>query len=218
MDIMRRTEDIAVTHVSSQEKTMYTHCEYLSLPDADVRYYPCFFDPKTSDRYFETILRETAWEQRVLQVYGQRRPEPRLTAWYGDEGAVYSYSGTTRHPKPWTLLLCEIKQRVEETAGVRYNSLLLNQYRDGSDSVGWHSDAESSLGRNPSIASVSFGAVRSFHLRHRQDKQLWHKMHLEHGSLLVMQGPTQHYWQHQVPKTSSAVWPRINLTFRVIMQ
>jgi len=191
--------------------------ELLPLRDADIRYYPCFFDQETAERYFQALLRETAWEQRTLFVFGKHRLEPRLTAWYGDEGASYSYSGTTRHPKPWTPLLREIKQRVENAAGVCYNSLLLNQYRDGNDSVSWHSDDEESLGHNPSIASVSFGVMRSFHLRHRQDKQLRHKIDLEHGSLLVMQGPTQHYWHHQVPKTSRAVGQRINLTFRVIV-
>jgi alkylated DNA repair dioxygenase AlkB len=148
----------------------------------------------------------------------QPQSRSELTAWYGDEGATYSYSGTTRYPKPWIQLLLEIKQRVEQAAGVRYNSLLINQYRDGTDSVSWHSDDESDLGRNPSIASVSFGAVRSFHLRHRQDKHLGHKLDLGHGSLLLMQGPTQHYWHHQVPKTSRVVGPRINLTFRSVSE
>ena len=192
--------------------------EPLSLQDADIRYYRYFFKPETAERYFQTLLCEVAWEQRMLLVYGKRHPEPRLTAWYGDEGVTYSYSGTTRYPKPWTPLLLEIKQRVEQAAGMHYNSLLLNQYRDGKDSVSWHSDDESGLGINPSIASVSFGAVRSFHLRHRQDKQLRHKIDLAHGSLLLMQGLTQHYWHHQVPKTSRAVGPRVNLTFRFVTE
>ena len=193
------------------------HYELIQLPDADIRYYPYFFEQETADRYFQTLLTETTWEQCTLFVFGKERLEPRLTAWYGDEGASYSYSGTTRHPKPWTPLMLEIKQRVENVAGVRYNSLLLNQYRDGDDSVSWHSDDEYGLGHNPSIASVSLGAIRSFHLRHRQEKQWHHKMDLEHGSLLLMQGPTQHYWHHQVPKTSRAIGARINLTFRTIV-
>jgi alkylated DNA repair dioxygenase AlkB len=192
--------------------------ERLPLQDADIRYYHCFIEPETAAQYFQTLLREVAFEQRVLLVYGKRHPEPRLTAWYGDEGATYSYSGTTRYPKPWIPLLLEIKQRVEQEAGVRYNSLLINQYRDGKDSVSWHSDDESGLGRNPSIASVSFGAVRSFHLWHRQHKHLRHKLDLEHGSLLLMQGSTQHYWHHQVPKTSRVVGPRVNLTFRFVTE
>lgn len=195
-----------------------TPYELLPLRDADIRYSLCFFEQETADRYFQALLTETAWEQRVLLIYGKRRSEPRLTAWYGDEGAQYSYSGTTRHPKAWTPLLREIKQSVEHAAGVRYNSLLLNHYRDGKDSVSWHSDDEAGLGHNPSIASVSFGAVRSFHLRHRQDKHLRYQIDLAHGSLLVMQGSTQHYWHHQVPKTGRAVGPRINLTFRFIVE
>jgi alkylated DNA repair dioxygenase AlkB len=192
--------------------------ERLPLQDADIRYYANFFDPETAARYFQTLLCEAAWEQRTLLVYGKRHPEPRLTAWYGDEGATYSYSGTTRYPKPWTPLLLEIRERVEQAADVRYNSLLVNQYRDGKDSVSWHSDDESGLGHNPSIASVSFGAIRAFQLRHRQDKHLRHTIDLAPGSLLVMQGPTQHYWHHQVPKTSRLVGPRINLTFRAVTQ
>ena len=195
----------------------YVPCEFLPLPDADIVYYQRFFAPETVERYFQTLLSEVDWEQRMLLVYGKRHPEPRLTAWYGDEGATYSYSGTTRYPKPWTPLLREIKQAVEHAAGVCYNSLLLNLYRDGKDSVSWHSDEEEGLGRNPSIASVSFGAVRSFQLRHRQDKRLRHSMALAPGSLLLMQGPTQHYWHHQVPKTTRAVGRRINLTFRLIV-
>jgi alkylated DNA repair dioxygenase AlkB len=155
--------------VNTGTEARSNHYELLPLRDANIRYYPCFFDEETAERYLRTLLREVAWEQRTLFIFGKRHLEPRLTAWYGDEGAQYSYSGTTRHPKPWTPLLLEIKKRVEQAAGVRYNSLLLNQYRDGKDSVSWHSDAEESLGHNPSIASVSFGAVRSFHLRHRQN-------------------------------------------------
>jgi alkylated DNA repair dioxygenase AlkB len=192
--------------------------ERLPLQDADILYYRCFFAPETAERYFQTLLCEAAWEKRMLLVYGTRHPEPRLTAWYGNEGAQYSYSGTTRLPNPWTPLLLEIKQRVEHAAGVCYNSLLLNQYRDGKDSVSWHSDDKPSLGLNPSIASVSFGAVRSFHLRHRRDKHVRHTMDLAPGSLLLMQGPTQHFWHHQVPKTSRAVGPRINLTFRSVTE
>jgi alkylated DNA repair dioxygenase AlkB len=189
----------------------------IPLRDADIHYYPCFFAQKTADWYFQTLQSEVPWERRELFFFGKRHLEPRLTAWYGDEGAQYSYSGTTRDPKPWTPPLREIKQAVEQVAGVWYNSLLVNLYRDGKDSVSWHSDDEAGLGRNPSIASVSFGAVRSFQLRHRQDKHLRHTIDLAHGSLLVMAGPTQHYWRHQVPKTSRVVEPRINLTFRRIV-
>jgi alkylated DNA repair dioxygenase AlkB len=195
----------------------HTDYERIPLRDADIRYYPCFFAQEIAERYFQMLLAETAWEQRTLVVFGKQHLEPRLTAWYGDEGASFSYSGTTRHPNPWTQLLREIKQCVEHAAGVCYNSVLINQYRNGNDSVSWHSDDESSLGHNPSIASVSLGAVRSFHLRHRQDKQFRHTLDLAHGSLLVMQGPTQHYWHHQVPKIRRAVGPRINLTFRIIV-
>jgi alkylated DNA repair dioxygenase AlkB len=120
-------------------------------------------------------------------------------------------------PHVFTHALLEIKEQVEKVALVKFTSCLLNYYRDGKDSNGWHSDDEKELGKNPVIASVSLGAPRMFHFRNKKDKTLKHKLPLEHGSLLLMQGTTQHYWQHQLPKTAKNVGGRINLTFRVII-
>lgn len=188
-----------------------------SLPDADITYYPEFFPPAESDHLFSELLNNTRWGQGRIRLYGKFYPEPRLTAWHGDEGMIYSYSGLTLHPLPWTETLLEIKARVDAAAGVEFNSVLLNLYRDGRDSNGWHQDNEPELGRNPVIASVSFGATRRFQMRHKLRKDLPRlDVDLDHGSLLLMSGPTQHFWQHQIPKTSKPIGQRINLTFRVI--
>lgn len=191
--------------------------ESLALPDAEVILYEAFFTPAESEQLFAQLLTTTQWEQSHLKIYGKEIAEPRLTAWYGDAGKSYSYSGITRQPLPWTIALAQIKERVESVAQTTFNSVLLNLYRDGRDSIGWHQDKEPELGQNPVIASVSFGATRRFRLRHKRRKDLpLVELDLTHGSLLLMRGTTQHFWQHQIPKTAEPVGPRINLTFRVI--
>jgi len=138
-----------------------------------------------------------------------------LTAWYGDNDKPYSFSGITLNAKSWTTELLEIKNKIETRFNVKFNSVLLNLYRNGQDSISWHSDAEKELGINPVIASLNFGATRKFQLRHIQTKQKI-EIELTHGSLLIMQGELQHFWQHQVPKTNLPVGERINLTYRLI--
>ena len=186
------------------------------LPDAVVTLFPAFFDAAESDAYFAALRHATAWGQGRLTLWGKTHDEPRLTAWYGDAGKSYSYSGIVLHPQPWTPLLNEIRACVNEAAQTEFNSVLLNLYRDGRDSNGWHQDNEPALGVNPVIASVSFGAVRRFQMRHKIRKDLKLNLDLPHGSLLLMAGATQHTWQHQIPKTAKPVGERINLTFRVI--
>lgn len=149
-------------------------------------------------------------------MYGRTVPIPRLTAWHGDDGKSYTYSGITMHPEPWTMPLLGVKAAVEAEVGEDFNGVLLNFYRGGSDSMAWHSDDEVELGSEPIIASVSFGATRKLQLRHKSRPDLRGEMELTDGSLLVMRGSTQTYWQHQVPKTSRPVGARINLTFRRI--
>lgn len=188
-----------------------------SLPDADVRLFANFYDSATATALFDELLSQTPWAQRHVKVYGQLHPEPRLTAWYGDGGKGYSYSSLTLEPLPWTPTLLQIKTRIDAVAGVNFNSVLLNLYRDGRDSNGWHQDNEPELGHNPVIASLSLGAVRRFQLRHKFRKDVPKlELDLPHGSLLVMAGPTQYFWQHQIPKTAKPVVARINLTFRII--
>jgi alkylated DNA repair dioxygenase AlkB len=191
--------------------------EPVVLENAEVELFHKAFTPRESDAFLAALLNDTQWGQGQIKLYGRLYAEPRLTAWHGDEGKRYSYSGITRSPLPWTPMLRAIKARVDAAANVEFNSVLLNLYRDGRDSNGWHQDNEPELGRNPVIASVSFGATRRFQMRHKFRKDLPKvEITLEHGSLLLMTGTTQHFWQHQIPKTAKPVGPRINLTFRVI--
>lgn len=188
----------------------------LGLPDADISYFSSFTKKEKADYYFEKFLKEIPWQQDAITVFGKTYDQPRLTALFGNNGKAYSYSNITMHPHQFNKELLEIKKSVEAIAKVNFTTCLLNYYRDGKDSNGWHSDDEKELGKNPVIASVSLGHERFFHLRHKQDKTLKQKLLLEHGSLLLMQGKTQHHWQHQLPKTAKNIGPRINLTFRVI--
>lgn len=154
------------------------------------------------------------WQQREIQIRGQRIAEPRLTHWCGDPGARYRYSGRTNEPAPWPSSLLGVKERLQRELGRPFNSCLLNLYRNGQDSIGMHSDDESELGPEPVIASISLGASRKFHLRPRETGlklDLW----LPHGSLLCMRGTTQQRYRHGVPKCASSL-PRVNLTFRLI--
>jgi len=189
----------------------------LNLPDADVVWYPQAFSPADSDRLFQDLREQTAWRQERFRIYGKEINQPRLTAWYGDEGAIYTYSSITNHPLPWTPALLEIKARCETIAQADFNSVLLNYYRHGQDSMGWHQDNEPELGPQPVIASVSLGATRRFQFRHKKRRDLaLISIDLAHGSLLLMQGPTQEFWKHQIPKTTQPIGARINLTFRKI--
>jgi len=191
---------------------------WLPMPDAEVGFLPEFFQPDESDHFFRDLLSQTNWRQEKIRVYGKHLDLPRLTAWYGDPGKAYSYSGISMEPYPWTDCLLTVKHKVDAAAGVRFNSVLLSLYRTGEDSLSWHQDDEPELGDDPVIASVSFGATRCFQFRHKARKELSKvSIDLTHGSLLIMRGPTQRFWVHQVPKTAKSVPPRINLTFRVIL-
>jgi alkylated DNA repair dioxygenase AlkB len=189
----------------------------LDLPEADVILYPAFFSAAEADRLFREIRESTAWRQDTIKFFGKAVDVPRLTAWYGDEGTRYTYSGIENVALPWTRPLLEVKRAVEAPAGVAFNSVLLNRYRTGRDSVSWHADDEPGFGERPVIASVSFGATRTFQLRHKRRKDLKASVELTHGSLLMMRGGTQANWLHQIPKTSKAVGERLNLTFRRIV-
>jgi len=191
--------------------------ERLDLGDGEVVYLPGFFEPTESDRLFGELHATTGWGQDLIKMYGREMPIPRLTAWYGEPGCVYTYSKIQMEPQGWTPALLEIKARVEQETGVGFNSVLANLYRDGKDSVAWHSDDEPELGPRPTIASVSFGATRSFQLRSKDDDGVRHDLQVAHGSVVIMRGSVQEAWQHQVPKTSKPVGARINLTFRTIV-
>lgn len=182
----------------------------LTTRDLELRYLARFLPSARGWELFAQLRDATDWTQHRLRLFGKDVPEPRLSAWYGEQ--AYRYSGQTRQPLAWTPLLADLCRQVEAASGARYNAVLLNLYRDGGDSMGLHSDDESELGPAPTIASVSLGAVRRFVLRHRT-APLRYGLELAHGSLLVMAGPTQQAWKHGLPKAAGAQ-ARINLTFR----
>ena len=170
--------------------------------------------PWPNAEVFRRLLEETPWREETVLVYGKRYLQPRLTAWYGD--ASYTYSGLRLGPLPWTELLLVIRAAVEAACGRRFNSVLLNRYRNGRDSMGMHSDDEPELGDAPSIASLSFGTTRTFILRHKNNKQTV-RLDLDDGSLLLMSGQLQKYWLHGINKSTRPLGERLNLTFRYIV-
>ncbi|MDG1730117.1 MAG: alpha-ketoglutarate-dependent dioxygenase AlkB [Algibacter sp.] len=188
----------------------------LNLKDADVVYYPNFFNINEADIYFKNLLEFINWKQDEITVFGKTYQQPRLTAFYADNKNSYKYSNIVMQPHPFEADLLEIKNTIETELKIKFTSCLANLYRDGNDSNGWHADNEKELGKNPIIASVSFGAERVFHFKHKNNKSLKKKLILHHGSLLLMQGETQTNWLHQIPKTKKNVGNRINLTFRII--
>lgn len=190
--------------------------ESIVLPDAELEYFPVFYKKDESDFLYEKLLRSIPWEQDTIKLFGKKVLQPRLTAFYGEGKKSYTYSGLELMPGAFNKELLDIKQKCTLHAGISFNACLANLYRNGSDSMGWHSDDEKELGPGPVIASVSFGAERIFHLKHKKDPAARYKIRLQHGSLLLMKGKTQEFWKHQLPKTRKQVSPRINLTFRKI--
>ncbi len=195
---------------------LFTEKIELNLPDSDITYYPEFFSVKESEIYFQYLLKNVSWQQDDIKIFGKTYKQPRLTALFANNKEPYSYSNITMYPDPFTKELLAIKSKVESVISANLTTCLLNLYRNGQDSNGWHADNEKELGRNPIIASVSFGAERLFKLKHRQDSGLKKDLILQNGSLLIMKGETQHRWLHQIPKTKKEVAKRINLTFRII--
>jgi alkylated DNA repair dioxygenase AlkB len=173
-----------------------------------------FLTAAQSARIFEKLNAHISWRQEIMRFGRREVLQPRLTAWYGDDGKTYVYSGIRNHPLPWIPSLLALKAKVESFAESAFNSVLLNYYRDGSDSVGWHADNEPELGERPVIASLSFGATRTFELRQRRTGKVV-KLPLTSGSILVVRGATQHHWVHRVPKEPGSA-SRINLTFRFV--
>lgn len=188
--------------------------EALTLAGADVGYAADAFAMR-ADALFEALHGEIPWEQHRLHIFGREVASPRLSCWIGDEGRAYTYSGSLFEPRPWTPALAALREELGTRFDLHFNSVLANLYRDGSDSMGWHSDAEPELGAEPVIASLSFGAVRRFRFRSRETKRIVRAIDLAPGSLLVMRGATQRLYHHDLPKTARA-GARINLTFRTI--
>lgn len=206
--------DIFGNETNTKTKTQTPTGLYV-VDNGEYIYSPNFFSKTESDSFLKSLKENILWKQESMNMYGKQIDFPRLTAWYGDNDKPYKFSGITLQPLPWTTEILVIKTRIEPESNVIFNSVLLNRYRDGNDSISWHTDAERELGKNPIIASVNFGDTRKFQLRHIKTKEKL-EIELSHGSLLIMQGELQHFWQHQVPKTKEFKTERINLTFRVI--
>ncbi len=182
---------------------------------ADFEYDPRFLDEAESRAIFSELRSTVAWKQDHTSLYGRRIALPRLTAWYGDPGSSYKYSGIVNEPLPWNATLQRLQVALQQRTSASYNSVLVNLYRDGSDGLGWHSDDERELGSTPTIASLSLGEVRRFCLRHRRTKESIN-LELANGSLLVMRGHSQRDWEHCVPKSKKVLGERINATFRLV--
>ncbi|HEY0685226.1 MAG TPA: alpha-ketoglutarate-dependent dioxygenase AlkB [Steroidobacter sp.] len=191
--------------------------EPLDIPDADIYYSPNVGLGADPDSILEELVEQIPWRTETINLWGKDYQQPRLAAWFGDADARYTYSGLSLDPLPWTSLLSMLRNHVEALAGATFNSVLLNYYRDHRDSMGMHSDDEPELGTNPIIASVSLGAQRTLVLKHKHKKELKSVLlPLDHGSLLLMKGATQHNWKHGINKVSQPCGPRVNLTFRRI--
>ncbi len=204
--------------------------EIIKLQQAQLFFFENFWLKDEVEAYFKTLKAELQWQQGEIKIFGKNILEPRLTAWYGDVGKDYTYSGVKREPLEWHPLLKQIKSDIENASlllksrkpsemilNLEFNSVLCNYYRNGNDSMGYHADNEKELGTNPIIASVNFGETRRFLLKHRTEKNLKYEIFLSSGSVLIMAGEMQHYWLHAIPKSTQNLLPRINLTFRNII-
>jgi alkylated DNA repair dioxygenase AlkB len=184
--------------------------------DGEVGLYNDYLDEKTAGTFFAIFKNTIAWRQDAIRIYGRSVDIPRLTAWYAVAGKSYRYSGITLQPQSWTCDLLVLREQLQQFLEADFNSVLLNYYRNGNDRVGWHSDDERDLAKNSTIAAISLGTARRFLIRHKHHKEEKIELMLKAGSLLIMQGSTQQYWQHCVPPAKRIAEPRISLTFRMI--
>ncbi len=188
------------------------------LQDAKLLEYPRAFNAVQSDALFNTLLTEIPWQQEYLRIAGKLRAVPRLQCWMGDKASLYGYSGVRLTPCPWNKTVSDIHARIGELTGKKFNSVLINYYRNGQDSVAWHADDEAELGKAAVIASVSLGAERKFQLKHKHTNPPHkYQLQLRNGSLLLMGETLQQNWLHQLPKMQGLDQARINLTFRNIV-
>ncbi|WP_461789651.1 alpha-ketoglutarate-dependent dioxygenase AlkB family protein [Pedobacter sp.] len=186
------------------------------IPEGLIEYLPALIGAQAGRQLMAALVDAAPWKQKIQQMYDRQVITPRLSAWYAD-AQTYDYTSLRRSsPNPWTPELLELRSLVESITRTRFNSVLLNYYRDGNDSVAWHSDNERILGSHPTIASVSLGQVRSFDFRAKADHRRKYAVRLEHGSLLVMKGDLQAHWEHRIAKSARPMRPRLNLTFRTV--
>lgn len=205
------------TQLSLNLGNEFRKADEIFAPDSEITLFRDFLSKEESGSLFKQLLNEVEWSQDEINCYGKKVKLPRLTAWYGDFGKKYTYSGIAMEPIPWTPELFSLKIKAEMVAKSSFNSVLLNLYRNGKDSISWHSDNEPELGECPVIGSLSLGGQRKFRLRHKFKKEMEVlEINLTDGSFLIMKGKTQECWQHQVPKTVKTATQRINLTFRFI--
>jgi alkylated DNA repair dioxygenase AlkB len=183
--------------------------------DGEVIYYGVLFSKEQANSYLQALLHNIEWKNDEAMIFGKHIVTARKVAWYGDDAFSYTYSGTTKQALMWTTELLELKSVVEKISNATFNSCLLNLYHDGKEGMAYHSDDEKALGKNTTIASVTFGAVRKFLFKHKTTGEST-SLILEHGSLLVMKGETQTNWLHRLPPTTKVNTPRVNLTFRTI--
>ncbi len=191
---------------------------YSTMPDLDIHLLDAHNLGLWKGSYLDALIETLQWRTETIKMFGRTIMQPRLIAFYADEGFDYTYSRKTLRGLAWTPLLDELRHIAQQLSGVPFNSVLANYYRDGADSMGMHADDEPELGPEPVIASMSFGAPRRFVMKHRSRKDLRSLMiPLADSSILIMRGPTQHHWLHGIKKETRPVGPRVNLTFRNIL-
>lgn len=189
----------------------------ISQDHLSIRLQPGFLSQIQADKLLAQLIETTAWQQPKLKVYGKWHRTPRLVSFVGEPNLNYKYSNTLHDTQSWTATLSNLKKRVEAFSGESFNCVLLNYYRDGQDTMGWHADDEPELGPRPTIASLSIGAARDIHFKPKAGGELI-KLNLPCASLFLMKGQTQQYWLHHIPKRAQCDTPRINLTFRQILK
>lgn len=195
---------------------LFGNLEGYSFPQQLLKYTPAFLTGTEADMLLERFIGSVPWQQTELKIFDKVVPTPRLIAWFGDGRNSYQLAGRRIEVNPWTKELASLRERIEKASGHTFNSVLLNYYRDGNDSVAWHRDKESELGDRPLIASLSLGQERNFDFRSVNDHKVKYSLPLAHGSLLLMKGDLQTGWEHRIAKSAGIKLPRINLTFRLV--
>lgn len=202
--------------VSFYMKSSKNNAISILVDSEDLLYYNKYLLTDKADHLYQQLIQTLNWTQQPIRMFGKTFLQPRLIAWYGDKGIQYRYSQTTLTAQGWTKELKQLQQKLNDHFQLNFNSVLANLYRNGQDSMGWHSDDEKELGPQPVIAALSLGAPRKIQFRRKGQQQQKVTILLEHGSLLIMKGAIQEEWQHQIAKTKKIHQPRINLTFRII--